>query len=169
MSSGVKSIVQCFSFLWRQLSGAHYFVKTIFQCSYFLHFYHFLMKTIRQCFISCGDNCTSARVDNFTSVDNFTIPLQNRPFLSGISRFESYICDLKELFTHYWHCSGEFVGHSETQNQIFKGVYHIHSCTEATNSSRSWLSQHSQPFLFRLVAVDNGHTIMSELICQLKV
>ena len=73
-SSGVKTIVQCFSFLWRQLSGAHYFAKTIFQCSYFLHFYHFLMKTIRQCFISCEDNCTSARVDNFTSVDNFTIP-----------------------------------------------------------------------------------------------
>ena len=33
------------------------------------------MKTIGQCFIFCEDNCTGAHVDNFTSVDNFTIPL----------------------------------------------------------------------------------------------
>ena len=90
----LKTIVQwcedncpVLQFLWRRLSSAHYFVKTIFQCSYFLHFYHFLMKTIRQCFIFCEDNCTSAHVDNFTCEDNFTIPpnmvcpqLKSRPW-----------------------------------------------------------------------------------------
>ena len=72
-------------FLWRRLSSAHYFVKTIFQCSYFLHFYHFLMKTIGQCFIFCEDNCTSAHVDNFTSVDNFTIPRVEQLLLHTIN------------------------------------------------------------------------------------
>ena len=108
----VKTICQCLCFsedncpvLWRQLGSAHFrgdncpliwrqfgsalfSVKTIFQCSIFLHFSPFLVKTIvllllilwRQlyyCYLFCEDNCTSAHEDNFTSEDNCTISLQN--------------------------------------------------------------------------------------------
>ena len=104
----VKTICQCLCFsedncpvLWRQLGSAHFrgdncpliwrqfgsalfSVKTIFQCSIFLHFSPFLVKTIvllllilwRQlyyCYLFCEDNCTSAHEDNFTSEDNCTI------------------------------------------------------------------------------------------------
>ena len=108
MYSALKTICQCLCFsedncpvLWRQLGSAHFrgdncpliwrqfgsalfSVKTIFQCSIFLYFSQFFVKTIvllllilwRQlyyCYLFCEDNCTSAHEDNFTSEDNCTI------------------------------------------------------------------------------------------------